>query len=500
MERSISDVLSLMLPLFSLAYCQPMQMDSHVRVALEHQGKLPQAEYLLQKQDHFDPHNTNTWHQAYYVNDTYWRPGTTAPVFLCVGGEGPPLDGSAVVHSVHCNIAVEWLHDMHAIMFALEHRYYGCHNMSACPVQNFTSIDSLQFLSSRQAIEDVAHFITTMNAKYSLKATNKWITWGGSYPGMLAGWSRLKHPELIHSSVASSAPIHAKLNMKEYLDHVAFAYTVSNNGVGGSSECKNAIRAGHAWIENNFENATGIAAVEKRFGLQKDSLSTRSSRLTFAASGVANFPGQENDPLCPEPACNIAKICAIMTNTAKGDEVQRLIELRKAQSFVPTRERKGATQLPNFWYYQTCTEFGFYQTCEIGSDCMFVRGLLGVEDMASGCSEYGIKILDIERSINDTNKHYGPLVASGSCVLWPNGEVDPWSTLSVLRPPVEAQPVLYVPGASHHVWTWPSRAGDQQSVTQARAAIRSQVLKFLSDDCSMANKNPWAAEDLGIFV
>jgi serine protease 16 len=56
----------------------------------------PSARYLVQRQDHFDGSNSNTWLQAYYVNDSQWTPGTRAPVFLCIGGEGPPLDGSVV--------------------------------------------------------------------------------------------------------------------------------------------------------------------------------------------------------------------------------------------------------------------------------------------------------------------------------------------------------------------------------------------------------------------
>ena len=58
----------------------------------------------------------------YYVNDTFYKGDSDAPVYLCVGGEGPPLDGSVVVSSVHCNVAVEALADTNAIMFALEHR------------------------------------------------------------------------------------------------------------------------------------------------------------------------------------------------------------------------------------------------------------------------------------------------------------------------------------------------------------------------------------------
>ena len=93
----------------------------------------PPPRYVEQPRDHFDASDTKTWQQAYYVNDTFFVPGSNAPVFLCVGGEGPPLDGSVVVASVHCNVAVEWLPATGALMLAVEHRYYGCHNASACP-------------------------------------------------------------------------------------------------------------------------------------------------------------------------------------------------------------------------------------------------------------------------------------------------------------------------------------------------------------------------------
>ena len=62
--------------------------------ALADSGSLPR--YVEQRQDHFDGGNSNTWMQAYYVNDSHWSPASRAPVFLCIGGEGPPLDGSVV--------------------------------------------------------------------------------------------------------------------------------------------------------------------------------------------------------------------------------------------------------------------------------------------------------------------------------------------------------------------------------------------------------------------
>lgn len=470
------------------------------------------ARYHEQSQDHFDAANNNTWLQAYYVNESFWKPGSDAPIFLCVGGEGPALDASAVQQSVHCNIAVEWLQETKALMFALEHRYYGCHNMSACPVKDFSRPDALSFLSSRQAVEDIASFVKAMNAKYSLKR-NLWVTWGGSYPGMLAGWSRLKHPELIHAAVASSAPVFATFDMPQYCDHMSFAYTVSHSGVGGSEACRDAIGTGHAWIQERFQKGDFQTVVEK-FGLQNDSLSSLDKRIAFASTGVANFPAQENDPLCEEAACNIAKVCQVMTNTSLGDEVSRLVTLRQLQG-VRTLSQKGqvqaqllsglpgplrntltgvlpqtGAQLPDFWFYQTCKEFGFYQTCE-DDDCMFVRDLANASYMANPCMKlFNITLEDVQSNIDSTNYHYGGFLPSdtkgnlGRCVMFPNGEIDPWQTCSVRRAPDPDLPILMVDGASHHAWTWPSRSEDQESVMTARMKIRRQVDQFLRMDCS----------------
>ncbi len=55
-----------------------------------------------------------------------------------------------------------------ATLFAVEHRYYGCHNMSACPVTSFSSPDDLRYLSSAQALEDLALFIGHATAAYNL--------------------------------------------------------------------------------------------------------------------------------------------------------------------------------------------------------------------------------------------------------------------------------------------------------------------------------------------
>eukprot|EP00971_Amphidinium_carterae_P120663 2390800-Amphidinium_carterae.1 len=79
---------------------------------------------------------------------------------------GPLQLGCRVVRGAPCHeILCVRVCETGALMFALEHRYYGCHNISACPVKDFKNATAaLQFLSSRQAVEDVAHFVTEMKS------------------------------------------------------------------------------------------------------------------------------------------------------------------------------------------------------------------------------------------------------------------------------------------------------------------------------------------------
>lgn len=80
------------------------------------------------------------------------------------------------------------------------------------------STENLRYLSSRQALADLAHFRTVMAETRGL-VNRKWVAFGGSYPGSLAAWFRMKYPHLVHASVATSAPIHATVNFPGRMQH-----------------------------------------------------------------------------------------------------------------------------------------------------------------------------------------------------------------------------------------------------------------------------------------
>eukprot|EP00756_Hemistasia_phaeocysticola_P048853 Hpha_TRINITY_DN23262_c0_g1::TRINITY_DN23262_c0_g1_i1::g.30229::m.30229 len=456
-------------------------MDNHQRsssLSNPDTSVYPKPRYVTQPLDHFDSSNTRTWQQAYYINDTYFSKGSDAPVFLCVGGEGPPIDGSAVVSSVHCNVAVEWLAETKALMVAVEHRYYGCHNMSACP---YTAEDKepLKWLSSHQAVEDLATAHKHITAEYGLGPSNKWVSWGGSYPGMLASFFRIKHPELVHACVASSAPVIAQVDMPEYNDITAEAYGLSS--VGGSPECRTAIATGHARIGELMNTSQGRTQLSRQFGVSSRDLETREGQRDFAGNGVAYFPAQGNDPTCTYPGCNIEQICKVMVDTSKGDEVARLAVLSDLQMSSGLLAQPKGLQSLNYWGYQTCTEFGFYQTCEVGSKCFYTQGLYLLPDAMGFCTEeFGIAQDAVPPAIEATNKYYGADHPNATRIFYPNGDVDPWHGLSKLTAS-PGLPVLMVSGASHHAWTHPSAPTDQKSVVAARETIRKQVTAWLAE-------------------
>ena len=62
----------------------------------------------------------------------------------------------------------------------------------------------------------MGNFISAMQMAHNLTDT-KWIAFGGSYPGSLAAWLRLKYPHLIHGSISTSRPLIAQADFPEYL-------------------------------------------------------------------------------------------------------------------------------------------------------------------------------------------------------------------------------------------------------------------------------------------
>ena len=71
----------------------------------------------------------------------------------------------------------------------------------------------------------------------------------------------------------------------------------------------------------------------------------------------------------------------------------------------PTQSQIDGTRS---WLWQTCTEFGFYQTCEFNSTCPFQHGYHTIELDLEICEKaFGISPLAVKENIRETLLYYG---------------------------------------------------------------------------------------------
>lgn len=78
--------------------------------------QLPPDTWFQQRLDHFDPQDSRTWLQRYFVNDSFWDP-TNGPVFLFIEGEGAASPAWVVEGEMMTNAK-----KYNALAISLEHR------------------------------------------------------------------------------------------------------------------------------------------------------------------------------------------------------------------------------------------------------------------------------------------------------------------------------------------------------------------------------------------
>lgn len=433
-------------------------------------------------------------------------------VFLCVGGEGPSLTNHVLIDSVHCSgdmlelaskiktesfLPKEEETDIEIHLFALEHRYYGESYPQFGDGGSSVSNENLQYLSSRQAIADIANFIDFANTKYGLtKKDVKWVTFGGSYPGMLAAWSRYKFPHLIYGAVSNSAPVQVKLDFQDYNDVVGYA--LKNPTVGGSDDCYDVVKRGHDEIVSILEKDTkeGRESVAASFNLCNggESLTEQKNLNGFLGDGVLHIPAQENDPSCEGQFCNIEKICNFLTTNSTSSPMEKLAEISSSPlctnidwdsmiSFISSDAAKEDGT--RSWLWQTCTEMGFYQTCTVNSTCPYARGYHTYDQDLEICEKaFGVDPKLVPGNVEETLRYYGGWDMEGSRILSVNGDIDPWSSLSLNaggKTNSTDLPTYWSMGASHHFWTHQVKDSDREGISATRKFIYDWVIDLLFD-------------------
>jgi len=376
------------------------------------------------------------------------------------------------------------------MMFILEHRYYG----SSQPFRDL-STNNLKYLSSVQMLEDVGTFIPAMITQFNLQGA-KWIAFGGSYSGSLAAWMQQRHPELIVGAVGSSGPVQAKVDFYEYLDVVQDSLTTN------SAQCAQSLKDGMEQIAQLMTTGAGRQSLKDYFNLCFTIDPNNANDVSYFYEGVLDaFMGvvqySYDNVGVYRRELTIARLCSYMEDTSQTVMRRMQNANRFVQSyygggclynsyagwieFAQDTSINGDAASDRAWLWQTCTEFGYYQSTD--SPRNFYGQVVNIDYIVKQCAEiYGNQITNasVYAAVDLTNALYGGRDNfQGTNVVLPNGSLDPWHALGILTDPKPTVTAILITGTAHVADMYPPASDDVAGLTAARETIESQVNMFL---------------------
>lgn len=286
-----------------------------------------------------------------------------------VGGEWTISEGWLITGHMH-----DMARDLNGTAFYTEHRYYG----ESRPTDDL-STDNLRFLNIDQALADLAHFIVHIKETTPELANSGVILVGASYSATMATWFMQKYPHLANGAWSSSAPLEAKLDFIEYKEVVSEALEIA-----GGENCTRRIRNAFEELERLYEEGNS-SRIEEVFHLcypfdVTNELDVWSffSDIAGPFSGIVQYHREYSQ--------NIQRECDLLVNNNITNDLEAL----SYWYWYPTDPSIGGncynhhydlflyfysgiewTDLAAIyeirqWYYQTCAEYGWYQSS--GSD------------------------------------------------------------------------------------------------------------------------------------
>ena len=456
------------------------------------QGKHMNVQWFENYVDHFNPQDTSKYKQRYFenrefFNETYDKEKSNSPIFVYIGSEGI-LSPKWTTQGLPYTLAKE--HG--AIVVALEHRYYGFSQPK--PDHSF---ENLRYLTSEQALEDLATFIRWyVNNQVTWSRERPVIVFGGSYGATLAATMRARHPHLVRGAVASSAPFEPEVNFTEY-------YEVATEALRffGGDECVDTFKDLNNQIENHLKTQDGKKLLSLMFNTctplydgSFTGINTQAfwTSVTDIWAGVVQYNKENSSRL------TLSNMCKSLRGASdKFSEYFRLFQAARGgdtKCFKWTyndmlADLSSTTIEPannmRQWIYQTCTEWGFYQTLESDKQVYGPKDAVKLELFTKLCADaYSPKIntaflLDSSDRSRDA---YGGWYYQATNVALANGNIDPWHAISLFEKCGHRHPSItnhFSEGTSHCAILYPEEPYDPASIIQARKEVAQVVADWI---------------------
>jgi hypothetical protein len=418
-----------------------------------------------QNVDHFAARpRAATFSQRYYVDDTYYQPG--GPVFLYLGGEGP---GEAFLMEEQMFI---WAQQFNAKYILLEHRYYGNSN----PTPDYTT-PNMQYLTVDQALADAASFLMWYNS--TLTDPSQWMIFGCSYSGCLSGWFKYKYPALTVGSYAPSGPVLAQANFTRYMGQ-----WTDTAGPECSANVAMVVNA----VNYEFAKPNGLESLSQAFNSCKPLTENDVFNFKFTLAVTIAGAAQEDLP----PNFQVNQICALLNAPLPADPIQRFFnaftfanggpgscnDFSDADFVAATSETSLASQAGGSrqWWWQKCTEFGYFKTSYEGTSPFFTD--LPLSHFTNWCAQiFGPNVVLNTTAINE---EYGALNLAASRVVITQGELDPWHNLGILKNSTTTSVYSYLYQAGHCAPLHAATPFDPPTVIGAREFVGSYISAWLA--------------------
>ncbi|XP_073838546.1 putative serine protease K12H4.7 [Musca autumnalis] len=385
------------------------------------ESRAVQTEWITQKLDHFDENEDRTWQMRYMVNDEYFEEG--GPMIMYLGGEWAISPGS-----ISSGIITDMAKEHKGILFYTEHRYYG----ESKPTDNLLP-ENLKYLHVKQALADLAHFIRYKRETVPALANSKVIMAGGSYSATMVVWFKKLYPELLNGGWASSAPILAKVNFYEYKEVVGKALKEL-----GSEQCYTRVQNGIAELEAMFAGkrsaeAKAMLKLCNSFDHNNDlDLWSLFGTISNIFSSIVQYQSEGEVPYyCDYIMSFDDDLTAISTFFlwAMGFPAGCVDATYKSTLayYLDSTYIYGASRP---WYYQTCNEYGWYQTSASANQPFGTK--FPVTLYTTLCGDiFGSKYSNehINELVDQTNEDFGGLNPEVENVYMTHGGLDPWSAM-----------------------------------------------------------------------
>ncbi|XP_039761426.1 putative serine protease K12H4.7 [Pararge aegeria] len=442
----------------------------------------PVEGWLTARLNQFDASNTETFQMRYLYNDEF---ANSSNIVIFVGGEWAISSGW-----VTGGLAYELADMLQAGLFYTEHRYYG----QTRPT-NETSVPDLRYLNVDQALGDLAQFIQHVqsdsfdNGRYR---KGRVALVGCSYAGSMATWMRLAHPHLVTAALSDSGPLHAQEDFPEYLEVITEALRAQ-----GSEACVSSIEAAMRSVTDMLNTTTEVDRVGRLFNtcgaLQASSPLDLATFFWFGITETFASLVQYAKP------GDIATACSRITNSSiSSDPVERLAAWITSQpSTQPCIESRYSTQVAahtntsydspqatmRLWTYQTCVEYGWYQTTT--SSRQPFLSAVPLEYFHQMCADFFPNLFDTEllrSGVARTNNMFAGLSHLPDHVISVSGGHDPWSPMAPnATHATPLAPVYVVPGVSHCRAIRPTNNSETEELEATKHKILSQMYALMTD-------------------